>query len=42
MRWKNFGEMSIDDGYKAYFSGEEDRHKYGVGFRVQKDIVSAG
>ena len=22
MRWKNFGEMSTDDGYKVYFSGE--------------------
>ena len=24
MRWKNFGEMSTDDGHKVYFSGEED------------------
>ena len=30
MRWKNFGEMSTDDGHKVYFSGEEDRHEYGV------------
>ena len=41
MRWKNFGEMSTDDGYKVYFSGEEDRHEYGVGFLVHKDIVDA-
>ena len=25
----------------VYFSGEEDRHEYGVGFLVQKDIVNA-
>ena len=41
MRWKNFGEMSTGDGHKVYFSGEEDRHEYGVGFFVQKDVVDA-
>ena len=41
MRWKNFGEMSTNDGHKVYFSGEEDRHEYGVGFLVHKDIVDA-
>ena len=39
MRWKNFGEMSTDDGHTVYFSGEEDRHEYGVGFLVHKDVV---
>ena len=39
MRWKNFGELSADDGHKVYFNGEEDRHEYGVGFLVQKDIL---
>ena len=41
MRWKSFGEMSTDDGHKVYFSGEEDKHEYGVGFLVHKDIVGA-
>ena len=41
MRWKNYGEMSADEGQKVYFSGEEDRHEYGVGFLVHKDMVSA-
>ena len=41
MRWKNFGEMSTDDGHKVYFSDEEDRHEYGVGFLVHKDVVDA-
>ena len=41
MRWKTFGEMSKDDGHKAYFSGEEDTHEYGCGFLVQKDMVNA-
>ena len=27
---KNFGKMSTGDGHKVYFSGEEDRHEYGV------------
>ena len=41
MRWKNFGEMSTDDGHKVYFSGEEGKHENGVGFLVHKDIVGA-
>ena len=41
MRWKNFGEMSTDDEHKVYFSGIEDRHEYGVGFLVHKDVVDA-
>ena len=41
MRWKNFDEMSTDDGHKVYFSGEEDKHEYGVGFLVYKDVVGA-
>ena len=41
MRWKKFGEMSTDDGHRVYFSEEEDRHEYGVGFLVHKDIVNA-
>ena len=41
MRWKNFGEMSTDDRHKVYFSGEEGKHEYGVGFLVHKDVVGA-
>ena len=33
--------MSTDDGHKVYFSGEEDRHEYGVRFLVHKDVVDA-
>ena len=33
--------MSSDDRYKFYFSREEERHEYRVGFLVHKDIVSA-
>ena len=40
MRWKNFGKMSSDDRYKVYFSREEDRHEYGVGFLVHKGMMS--
>ena len=35
------GKMSTDDGHKIYFSGEEDKHEYGVGFLLHKDIVNA-
>ena len=41
MSWKNFGEMPTDDGHKVYFNGEEDKHEYGVGFLVHKDVVDA-
>ena len=41
MRRKKFGEMSTDDGHKVYFSGEEDRHEYGVGFLVLVLVVDA-
>ena len=41
MRWKNFGEMSTDDGHKVYFSGEEDRYEYRIGFLVHKHTVNA-
>ena len=41
MRWKNFGEMSTDDGHKVNFTGKEDRHEYGFGFLVHKDVVGA-
>ena len=41
MHWKNFGEMFSDDKHKVYFSAEEDRHEYGVGFPVHKGMVSA-
>ena len=38
---ENFSEMSTDDGHKVYFSGEEDRHEYGVGFLVLKAVEDA-
>ena len=33
--------MSTDEGHKVYFSGEEGKHEYGVGFLVHKDVVGA-
>ena len=41
MRWKTFGEMSTDYGHKVYFSGEEGRHEYVVGFHMHKSYVDA-
>ena len=41
MRWKNYGEILTDDGHKVFFSGEEGRHEYGVGFLVHKDVMDA-
>ena len=34
-------KMSTEDGHKVYFSGQEERHEYGVGFHVHKDVVDA-
>ena len=39
MRWKNFGETTIE-GHKVFFSGKEDKHQHGVGFLVHKDIMN--
>ena len=39
MRWKNFGETTIEEGHKAFFSGKEDKHEHGVGFLVHMDIM---
>ena len=40
MRWKNFGETKTKEGHKVFFSGEEDKDEYGVGFLAHKDIVN--
>ena len=39
--WENFGEMSTDDIHKVNFSGEDDRHEYGVEFLLHTNMVSA-
>ena len=39
--WKNSEEMSSDGKHNVYFSGEEDRHEYVVGFLLHKGMVSA-
>ena len=41
LRWKNFVEMSTDDGHQVNFSGEEGKHEYGAKFLVHKDVVGA-
>ena len=40
MRWKNFGEITTEEGHKVFFSAKEDKHKHGVGFLVHKDIMN--
>ena len=41
VRWKNFGEVSTEEGHKIYYSGLEDKHEQGVGFLVNKSIVGS-
>ena len=41
MRWKNLGEMSTNNEHNVYFTVEEDRHQYRIGFLVYKDKASA-
>ena len=40
MRWKNFGKTATEEGHKVFFSGKENKHEFGVGFFVHKDIVN--
>ena len=40
MRWKNFGEITTEEGHKVFFSGKEDKYEHGVGFLVHKEIVN--
>ena len=40
MRWKNFGEITTEEGHKVFFSGKEAKPEHGVGFLVHKDIVN--
>ena len=40
IRWKNFGEVTPEEGHKVFFNGKEDKHEHGVGFLVHKDIVN--
>ena len=40
-RWKNFGEASIDEGNKIYFSGKEDRHEHSVEVLINKNTVNS-
>ena len=40
MRWKNFGQITTEEGYEVFFSGKADEHELGVGFLVHKDIVN--
>ena len=30
----------MDEGYKVFFSGKENKHEHGIGFLVHKDIVN--
>ena len=40
MRWKGFGELTVQDDHRLYYSGRTDKHQQGVGFLVHKDIVN--
>ena len=39
--WKKFGETSIPEDHKLFFSGRENRHEHGVGFIIHKDTLNA-
>nr|XP_005287405.2 amphiphysin [Chrysemys picta bellii] len=40
VRWKNFGEILIEEGHVLYYIGE-DKHVNGAGFLVHKDIKNS-
>ena len=37
-RWKNFGEITTEEGHKVCSMEKEDKHEHGVGFIVHKVI----
>ena len=39
MRWTAFRETTTEDGHKIWFSGEDTKHEYGVGFIVRKEVT---
>ena len=41
VRWTGFGETSTDEGHKIWFSGDQSKHQYGVGFIVRKEVVKS-
>ena len=41
VRWKNFGETITEEGHKLYYSDEENKHEYGVGFLNHKNIMKS-
>ena len=41
VRWKNFGETTTEEGHKLYYSGEENKQEYGVGFLVHNNIMKS-
>ena len=41
MRWKDFGEITTDNGHKLYYSGKQDKHEEGVGFLAHKSIANS-
>ena len=40
LRWKGFGEITVGNNHKLFYSGKNDKHEYGVGFLVNKEIVN--
>lgn len=38
VRWIGFGETT-NDGHKIWYSGEDTKHEYGVGFIVRKAVT---
>ena len=40
LRWKGSGEITVDNNHKLFYSGKEDKHEYGVGFLVNKEMVN--
>ena len=39
VRWTGIGETTTEDGHKIWFSGQEKKHKHGVGFIVRKEAI---
>ena len=41
MRWTGFGERTIDEGHKIWYSGHDTQHHQGVAFLVHKEKTAS-
>ena len=41
VRWKSFRKVTVAGNHKLYYSGQDKKHEYGVGFLVNKAVTNS-